>query len=306
VLLAQVVAGLQVQADGIYMDCTFGRGGHSRAILARLGPHGRVLAIDRDPQAVAAGRELAAEDPRLSVEHANFDQLGRVAAEHRVVGRLGGVLLDLGVSSAQLDDVTRGFSFQDDGPLDMRMDPGAGPAAAEWLSVASAEEIAKVLRDYGEERHARRIARSIVARRTDAPIETTRQLADIVAAAQPRPKARGGARLKHPATRTFQAIRIHINDELRALADALQQAPDVLAPGGRLAVISFHSLEDRQVKRFMRARSRGPTAPKGMPVVPAGAAPQLRTLGRAMRAADDEVRANPRARSAVLRIAARC
>lgn len=306
VLLAEAVAGLQVQADGIYMDCTFGRGGHSRAILERLGPHGRVLAIDRDPQAVAAGRELAAEDPRLSVEHANFDQLGRVAAEHRVVGQLGGVLLDLGVSSPQLDDVTRGFSFQDDGPLDMRMDPGVGPAASEWLSVASAEEIAKVLRDYGEERHARRIARSIVARRSDAPIETTRQLADIVAAAQPRPKARSGARLKHPATRTFQAIRIHINDELRALANALEQAPEVLAPGGRLAVISFHSLEDRQVKRFMRARSRGPTAPKGMPVVPAGAAPQFRTLGRAIRAAGDEVRANPRARSAVLRIAARC
>jgi 16S rRNA (cytosine1402-N4)-methyltransferase len=309
VLLAEVLAGLALQADGIYMDCTFGRGGHSRAILEQLGPHGRVLAIDRDPQAVAAGRALAAEDPRLNVEHVNFAQLGQVAGRHQLAGKLDGVLLDLGVSSPQLDDVTRGFSFQDDGPLDMRMDPGAGQSAAEWLAGAEAEEIAGVLRDYAEERHARRIARAIVARRDDAPIETTRQLADIVAAAQPRPpsrhRGRGSARTKHPATRTFQAIRIFINDELQALAAALDQVPGVLAPGGRLVVISFHSLEDRQVKRFMRARSRGPTAPKGMPVVPAGAPAELRTLGRAIRAGSDEVRANPRARSAVLRIAAR-
>jgi len=305
VLLAEVLAGLALQADGIYMDCTFGRGGHSRAILEHLGPHGRVLAIDRDPQAVAAGRALAAEDPRLNVEHANFAQLGQVAGRHQVAGKVLGVLLDLGMSSPQLDDATRGFSFQDDGPLDMRMDPGAGQSAAEWLAGAEAEEIAAVLRDYAEERHARRIARAIVARRADAPIETTRQLADIVAAAQPRHRARGSARPKHPATRTFQAMRIFINDELQALASALDQVPGVLAPAGRLAVISFHSLEDRQVKRFMRARSRGPTAPKGMPVVPAGAPAQLRTLGRAIRAGSDEVRANPRARSAVLRIAAR-
>lgn len=305
VLLTEVIDGLQVQADGIYMDCTFGRGGHTRALLDTLGPHARVLAIDRDPQAVAAGRALAAEDPRLEIEHANFDRAGSVAAEHGVIGKVGGVLFDLGVSSPQLDDVTRGFSFQDDGPLDMRMDQSAGEAAAEWLAKADAEEIARVLRDYAEERHARRIARAIVAERNHAPIETTRRLAGIVAAAQPRTGGRRGPRLKHPATRTFQAIRIHINGELQALDAALEQVPEILAAEGRLAVISFHSLEDRRVKRFIRARSRGPTAPRGMPVVPAGEPPVLRAVGRAIRASSDEVRSNPRARSAVLRIAAR-
>jgi len=306
VLLTEVIDGLQVRADGVYMDCTFGRGGHSRALLEKLGPQGRVLAIDKDPEAVAAGRGLAAEDPRLSIAHANFDRIGQLAAERGVAGSLAGVLLDLGVSSPQLEDVTRGFSFQDDGPLDMRMDPGVGLAAADWLNTASAEEIATVLYEYAEERHSRRIARAIVSHRADSPIQTTRQLASIVAAAQPRAGSRGGGRSKHPATRTFQAIRIHINGELQALAAALDQVPDVLAPGGRLAVISFHSLEDRQVKRFMRARSRGPTAPRGMPVVPAGAPPVLRTVGRAIRASSEEVRRNPRARSAVLRIAVRC
>lgn len=305
VLLAEVIEGLQMQADGIYMDCTFGRGGHTRAILQQLGPRGRVVAIDRDPQAVAAGRALAAEDPRVSMVHANFNAIARVAAEQAVAGRVSGMLLDLGMSSPQLDDSSRGFSFQDDGPLDMRMDPGAGESAAQWLARASQDAIAEVLRDYGEERHARRIARAIVEARVQEPLETTRQLAAVVAAAQPRPARRPGARTKHPATRSFQAIRMHINAELQALDAALEQAPGVLAGGGRLAVISFHSLEDRRVKRFMRARSRGPTAPRGMPVVPHGEAPVLRTLGRAMRARDDEIRANPRARSAVLRIAAR-
>ena len=305
VLLAEVIDGLQVQADGIYMDCTFGRGGHTRGLLEKLGPRGRVVAIDRDPQAVAAGRTLAAEDPRLSVEQANFDGIAGVAAAHQVAGRLNGVLFDLGVSSPQLDDITRGFSFQDDGPLDMRMDQSAGESAAQWLAKAGDEEIAGVLRNYGEERHARRIARAIVAQRVEAPIETTRRLADIVAAAQPRTGRRHGARLKHPATRTFQAIRIHINAELEALDAALDQVPGILAAEGRLAVISFHSLEDRRVKRFIRARSRGPTAPRGMPVVPPGAPAELRSVGRAIRAGEDEVRSNPRARSAVLRIAAR-
>ena len=305
VLLAEVIDGLQVQADGIYLDCTFGRGGHTRALLGKLGPHGRVVAIDRDPQAVAAGRALAAEDARVSVEHANFDRAGAVAAECQVTGRVNGVLFDLGVSSPQLDDVTRGFSFRDDGPLDMRMDQSAGESAAEWLARASREDITRILREYGEERHARRIARAIVERRSEAPIETTRQLVDIVVAAGRRAGRRGGAGGKHPATRTFQAIRIHINGELEALQAALDQVPEILAAEGRLAVISFHSLEDRRVKRFMRARSRGPVAPKGMPVVPAGAPPVLRTLGRAIRAGAEEVRANPRARSAVLRIAAR-
>ncbi len=305
VLLAEVIDGLQVQADGIYMDCTFGRGGHTRALLERLGPRARVVAIDRDGQAVAAGRGLAAQDARVSVEHANFDRVAAVAAEHHVTGRVNGMLFDLGVSSPQLDDVTRGFSFQDDGPLDMRMDQSAGESAAEWLASAGEEEITRVLRAYAEERHAKRIARAIVERRAGTPIETTRQLADIVAAALARARRRAGTGGKHPATRTFQAIRIHINGELQALEAALDQVPDILAVEGRLAVISFHSLEDRRVKRFMRARSRGPTAPKGMPVVPAGAPPVLRTVGRAIRASADEVRANPRARSAVLRIAAR-
>jgi 16S rRNA (cytosine1402-N4)-methyltransferase len=300
VLLAEVIAGLRVQADGTYMDCTFGRGGHSRALLAELGAHGRVVAIDRDPEAVAAGRVLAAEDARLSIEQANFDRVAAVAAAHQITGRVNGMLLDLGVSSPQLDDAARGFGFRDDGPLDMRMDPHAGESAAEWLARASAEDIARVLREFGEERHARRIARAIVAGRAERPIETTRQLADIVAAAQPRP---GGRR--HPATRTFQAIRIHVNGELAALDAALEQAPGILAADGRLAVVSFHSLEDRRVKRFMRAHSRGPSAPRGMPVIPSGPAPLLRTVGRAIRPGADEVRANPRARSAVLRIAAR-
>ena len=306
VLLTEVIDGLQLQADGIYMDCTFGRGGHTRALLGRLGPHGRVVAIDRDPEAVAAGRALAAEDPRLSIEHGNFDRARAVAAEYDVVGKVGGMLFDLGVSSPQLDDVARGFSFQDDGPLDMRMDQSTGESAAQWLAKADDAEIARILWDYGEERHARRIARAIVARRDQEPIVTTRRLADIVAAAQPRSAGRRGGRSKHPATRTFQAIRIHINGEMQALDAVLEQVPDILATEGRLAVISFHSLEDRRVKRFIRARSRGPTVPRGMPVVPDGAPPVLRPVGRAIRAGSDEVGSNPRARSAVLRIAARC
>jgi 16S rRNA (cytosine1402-N4)-methyltransferase len=305
VLLAEVIDGLALQADGVYMDCTFGRGGHTRALLRELGPLGRVVAIDRDSQAVEAGRVLAAEDARVSITHANFDSVGAVAAAQQVMGRVSGMLFDLGVSSPQLDDGSRGFSFQDDGPLDMRMDQSVGASAAQWLAGASQEEIARVLRDYGEERHARRIARAIIERRADAPIETTRRLADIVAGARPRAGVRRGARGKHPATRVFQAIRIHINSELQALDAALAQAPDILAASGRLVVISFHSLEDRRVKRFMRARSTGPTAPRGMPVVPPGAPPVLRLVGRAVRASSDEIRANPRARSAVLRIAAR-
>jgi 16S rRNA (cytosine1402-N4)-methyltransferase len=301
VLLAQVIDALRVRADGIYMDCTFGRGGHTRALLEKLGPDATVVAIDRDPQAVASGRALASEDPRVSIEQANFDRVAAVAAAHRVTGRVNGMLFDLGVSSPQLDDAARGFGFQQDGPLDMRMDPAVGESAAEWLARASADDIARVLRDFGEERHAKRIARAIVTQRENRPIETTRQLAEIVAATERR--AAGSRR--HPATRTFQAIRIHINGELEALDSALQQVPDILAPGGRLAVVSFHSLEDRRVKRFMRAHSRPPSVPKGMPVIPEGPPPPLRVVGRALRASAEEVRANPRARSAVLRVAER-
>ena len=302
VLVAELLDGLCVRADGVYVDCTFGRGGHTRALLQRLGPRARVIAIDRDPQSVARGRELEAEDARVCVEHANFDSVAAVAEGHGVLGRVDGVIMDLGVSSSQLDDPLRGFSFQENGPLDMRMDPGSGESAAGWLARAGEAEIVAVLRDFGEERHARRVARAIVAARNTTPLETTRQLADIVVRALPGARRPGR---RHPATRTFQAIRIHVNRELEALDEALAQMPEVLAPGGRLAVISFHSLEDRRVKRFMRAHSRAAPAPRGMPVVPAGAPPTLRLVGRAVRAADAEVRANPRARSAVLRIAAR-
>jgi 16S rRNA (cytosine1402-N4)-methyltransferase len=301
VLVREVLDGLDLRSDGVYMDCTFGRGGHTRALLAGLGPRARMIAIDRDPQSVAWGREHLAGDARVSVEQANFDSIAEVAERHAVTGRVDGLILDLGVSSPQLDDAARGFSFQQDGPLDMRMDPGAGESAAQWLARAGEADIAGVLWEFGEERHGRRIARAIVAARDEAPIDTTARLAAVVAAAVP--GRRGSA--KHPATRTFQAIRIHVNRELDALDAVLEQIPDVLAPGGRLAVISFHSLEDRRVKRFVRSRSRGATAPTGMPVVPEGEPPVLRTVGRAVRASDAEVQANPRARSAVLRIAAR-
>lgn len=302
VLVAEVMDGLAVRADGLYMDGTFGRGGHTRALLARLGPGGRVVAIDKDPQAVACGRALAAEDPRLAVEHGDFAAMTDAAKRHGVHGRLAGLVLDLGVSSPQLDDPERGFSFQSDGPLDMRMDPTTGESAAEWLARAGEAEIASVLKDYGEERHARRIARAIVSARAEAPITTTGALARIVAGAQPGGRGPG---TKHPATRAFQALRMQVNREPEALASALAQIPELLAPGGRVAIISFNSLEDRPVKRFFRERSRGATAPKGMPVVPEGPAPTLRVIGRAIRAGDAEVRANPRARSAVLRIAER-
>ncbi len=300
VLLAEVIDGLHVQAEGIYMDCTFGRGGHTRAILERLGPRGRVVAIDRDPAAVTSGRALMAEDARVHVEHANFDRVAAVAAAHAVAGRVDGMLFDLGVSSPQLDDAARGFGFRDDGPLDMRMDPSVGESAAEWLARADVDDIIRVLRSYGEERQAKRIARAIVAARAEQPIESTRQLANVVEAAL----GRSGGR-RHPATRTFQAIRIHVNAELAALDSALEQVPGILAVGGRLAVVSFHSLEDRRVKRFMRTVSRAPSAPKGMPVVPDAPPPPFRIVGRAIRASADEVRANPRARSAVLRVAER-
>lgn len=303
VLVAEVLDGLHVRPDGIYVDATFGRGGHTRALLQRLGSGARVIVIDRDPQAVSRARELAATDPRVSVEHADFASIAAVAERHEVSGRVDGVILDLGVSSPQLDDPARGFSFQEDGPLDMRMDPSTGEDASQWLARADETEIATVLRDYGEERHARRIARTIVAAREKTPITGTRQLADLVAAAVPGGGRRAGRR--HPATRTFQAIRIKVNGELDALDAALEALPGILAPGGRVAVISFHSLEDRRVKRFMRAHSRGATVPKGMPVEPAGEPPVLRTIGGAVRAGDAEVRDNPRARSAVLRIAAR-
>lgn len=298
VLLEEAVDLLAVRADGVYIDGTFGRGGHSQAILARLGPAGRLLAIDRDPEAVSVARSRFGGDGRFSVYRGAFSMLERIAREANVAGQVNGVLLDIGVSSAQLDDPRRGFSFIQDGPLDMRMDPEADESAAQWLARAPEQEIADVIFRYGEERFSRRIARAILAARSQAPLTTTQQLADIVSAAIPTRE-----RNKHPATRTFQAIRIFINRELQELTDCLEQCLRVLAPGGRLAVISFHSLEDRIVKRFIRDHARETPPDPAAPWQAAAVKPQLRQVGKAVRPSETEIAGNPRARSAVLRVA---
>lgn len=294
VMYAQVLDGLRVVGDGTYLDGTFGRGGHARGVLEQLGPAGRLLLMDKDPDAIAvAGREFGA-DPRVSIFHGSF---ARLADWDAAAGGLDGVLLDLGVSSPQLDVAERGFSFGKDGPLDMRMDPTSGQSAAEWLASASEKEIADVLWTYGEERQSRRIARAIVAQRAQAPIGRTAQLAELIARVMPR-----GAQKIHPATRSFQAIRIFINRELGDLEDGLDAALSRLKPGGRLAVISFHSLEDRIVKRFIARHAKAPAGNRRMPEQ-TGFVPVLRDLGGAMKADDAETAANPRARSAVLRVA---
>ncbi len=299
VLLAEAVDFLAVRQGGVYVDATFGRGGHSRCILDRLGVHGRLLAIDRDPEAVRAGRELAQRDSRIDVAHAEFARLDELVGQRGLRGSVDGVLLDLGVSSPQLDAPERGFSFLQDGPLDMRMNPAPEiPTAAQWLAAASEAEIARVLHEFGEERFSRRIARAIVQARAAAPIERTGRLADVVAKANP-----AWEKGKHPATRSFQALRIHINKELEQISVVLGQALGVLAVGGRLVVISFHSLEDRLVKRFFKTESRGEVLPRGVPVTADYAKPRLRLIKGATRASEQEVAANPRARSAVLRAA---
>ena len=300
VLLDEVLAGLSVKADGRYCDATFGRGGHAAAILGQLGPAGRLCAIDRDPDAVAAGRERFAAEPRLTLVRGAFGRLEERVRAAGWEGELQGVLLDLGVSSPQLDEAGRGFSFMQDGPLDMRMDNESGFSAAQWLARAGEREIADVLFRLGEERFSRRIARAIVAARAATPIGTTRQLADIVAAAVPTREPG-----KHPATRTFQAIRIHVNRELEEVEAALPQAVNLLAPGGRLCVISFHSLEDRLVKRFMRREAQGDPIYAELPDVPPHARPRLQLVGGAVMPGDAEIARNPRARSAVLRVAER-
>ena len=306
VMLDEVVEALAPRPDGSYVDCTFGRGGHTRALLGRIGPRGRVLAIDRDPQAVAAARALSDHDPRVSVHHARFSAVGAIVDAAGLAGRIDGMLMDLGVSSPQVDEPERGFSFLGDGPLDMRMDPGAGVSAAEWLASASEQEIGRVLRELGEERSARRIARAIVAARAGgAPVASTRRLAAIVAGAVR--GGRGRTRV-HPATRTFQAIRMHLNDELGELENGLAQVPGLLAPGGRLIVLSFHSLEDRIVKRFVKGRGAGavPEPPRRLPIPGETRADGVMfALARARRPHEREVSANPRARSAVLRVAER-
>ena len=297
VLLSEAIEALALRPDGIYVDGTFGRGGHSRVILERLGPAGRLIAIDRDPQAVAAARAIA--DPRFRVWHARMSELSAVL-EAAGVPQAHGMLFDLGVSSPQLEDPGRGFSFRADGPLDMRMDTSRGQTAAQWLATATEQEIREGIGDYGEERFAKQIAKALVAAREREPIVRTKQLADIVGAAV-RTREPG----QNPATRTFQALRILVNRELQEVSLTLPQALAHLAPGGRLAVISFHSLEDRIVKRFMRAASRV-DLPRDLPLR-ASEMPQmpLKIVGRAIRASAAEIAANPRARSATLRVAER-
>jgi len=298
VMADEAMAALSVTATGCYVDATFGRGGHTALLLEQLGSPGRLIVMDRDPQAIQTAQMRYANDRRITIVHGAFSQLSDILADMGLNGEIDGILFDLGVSSPQLDDSLRGFSFRREGPLDMRMNPAAGVSAADWLARAGEAEIATVLRDYGEERYARRIARAIVRARQVRPVTTTFDLAAIVAAASPRREAG-----KDPATRSFQAIRIHINHELEELRSGLQQALGSLAPGGRLVVISFHSLEDRIVKRFLRREAQGIPLPRRLPVMETERRCHLRLIGRAMRPAVTEVASNPRARSAVMRVA---
>jgi 16S rRNA (cytosine1402-N4)-methyltransferase len=298
VLLEEAVATLLTDPNGIYVDGTFGRGGHSRLLLSQLQADGRLIGIDKDPQAVAAGLQLAAEEPRFAMLQGSFAEMPRLLAEQGITQPVTGILLDLGVSSPQLDQAERGFSFLKDGFLDMRMDPARGQSAAEWLAQADEQEIALVLKTFGEERFAKRIARAIVAARAERAIDTTLRLAKIVADANP-----AWEKGKNPATRAFQAIRIYVNDELGDLTRFLDQSLDLLAVGGRLAVISFHSLEDRLVKRFIKQQVRGDDVPSYIPLTATESKPRIRSLGRAVQPGAEEVAANPRARSAVLRVA---
>ena len=302
VMQQEVIDGLAIRPDGNYVDGTYGRGGHARSILAALGENGRLIVMDRDPQAIADARELLGSDHRVTIIHDEYANMPSHIADLDLLERIDGILLDLGVSSPQLDDATRGFSFQHKGPLDMRMNPESGQSAAEWLGQADEAEIARVLWEYGEERYSRRIAKKIVEQRASKPIEDTATLAALISAIVPRPKNN-----RHPATRSFQAIRIHVNQELTQIQRLLESVLGILRIGGRLLVISFHSLEDRLVKRFFKANSSRARLPRGLPlrdseldsVVP------LKLVGRAVRAGARELAANPRARSAVLRIAER-
>lgn len=299
VLLHEAVDALAIRPDGVYVDTTFGRGGHSSFILQHLGVNGRLVALDRDPDAVKSAAAVIGDDSRFSIEHASFDALEEISVKLGIQGEVDGVLLDLGVSSPQLEDAQRGFSFMHNGPLDMRMNPDDDLTAAAWLCDASQQQIKQVLSEYGEERFSGRIATAIVAQRQEKPLMTTAQLAELIDQAVPR-KDPG----KHPATRTFQAIRIRINQELQQLSAVLEQALSILRPGGRLSVISFHSLEDRIVKRFLRDHSRVDTLPKGVPVMASQLSqPQLRLVGKAITPSRKELRENPRARSSRLRIA---
>jgi 16S rRNA (cytosine1402-N4)-methyltransferase len=300
VLLHEAVDALVTDTDGFYVDGTFGRGGHTAELLGRLSDQGSVLAIDKDPQAISAGQQRFAKDARLQLFHGSFANLQHVAADMGKTGEISGVLLDLGVSSPQLDQAERGFSFMRDGPLDMRMDTSRGLSAAEWIAAAEERDIAWVIKEYGEERFARRMASAVVKERVKAPITGTVQLAGILAAAHP-----AWERGKHPATKAFQAIRIFINRELEDLEDLLAQIIDNLKVGGRLVVISFHSLEDRRVKRFIRDQEQGIKLPKNLPIRDIDRGVRLVKVGKAIKPAVTEVDGNIRSRSAVMRIAER-
>jgi 16S rRNA (cytosine1402-N4)-methyltransferase len=298
VLLREAVAALIVDPGGFYVDGTFGRGGHSREVLAKLDDSGHLLAMDKDPAAKAHAEQVFSGDRRFEFVQGSFTRLRQAVEERGRLGAVDGILLDLGVSSPQLDEAERGFSFSQEGPLDMRMDPSQGISAADWINRAKESEIAQVLKEYGEERFARRIARAIVAERAEHPIERTNQLAAIVAKAHPAWEVG-----KHPATRSFLAIRLYINRELEDLEELLGQVVEVLKPGGRLVVISFHSLEDRIVKRFIRRQERGEELPRGLPVMESQLNRTMKAIGKAIRPVAGEVESNVRARSAIMRVA---
>jgi len=298
VLLNEAVAALAIKDDGFYIDGTYGRGGHSQLILEKLGEQGRLLGIDKDPQAILHGNEIQKQDLRLHMYQGSFATIKAIAEDRGFLGKVDGVLLDLGVSSPQLDDAERGFSFLRDGPLDMRMDPTSGMSAAEWLQVAEEDEITEVLKRFGEEKFGKRIARAIIERRKTEPLTTTHELVALIDEAVPVKD-----KFKHPATRSFQGIRIFVNQELSDLEKVLDGFLEVLKPGGRMVIISFHSLEDRIVKRFIRKHVQGDSFPRGLPITEQQKHRRLKAQGKAIKATAEQIKANPRARSAVMRIA---
>lgn len=304
VLLGPVLDGLEIKPDGCYVDGTFGRGGHSGEILKRLNANGRLIGIDRDPDAIASAPKTLTDDSRFELIRGEIAQLQTIIGERTLIEKVDGLLFDLGVSSPQLDEASRGFSFLRDGPLDMRMDPDSGTSASDWLASVGEKELRHVIAKYGEEPMATRIARAIVSIRDSSPITTTTGLAELVASVAPARRSRKGQK-RHPATKTFQAIRIVINDELQQLEAVLAQSLAVLKQGGRLCVISFHSLEDRLVKRFIRDSSREPEQYRGMPSIPDEFRPKLKRVGKVIVASTEEIAANRRSRSARLRVAER-
>lgn len=299
VLLTESIEALAIKRDGVYLDATFGRGGHSRAILNELGPTGRLIALDRDAEAIKAASDFLS-DPRFSIHHCAFANMKAIITELDLYGNIDGILMDIGVSSPQLDDASRGFSFQNEGPLDMRMDTRSGMSAAQWLNTASLEEIAKVIKQYGEEKFGTRIAHAVIEQRSEKPLQTTKEFAELIDKAVPVKD-----KFKHPATRTFQGVRIFINGELKQLELGLSESLDVLKKDGRLAVISFHSLEDRMVKRFIKRKSQGKVYPSKLPIAQSvvDEGKQLKPLGKAVKPSEIEIKLNPRSRSSVLRVA---